>query len=134
MVIKLETKHIRSVAIFEQLTGVNAIDCLIDEDTVYFVVEKEKIGMAIGRNGVVLKVIKNTLGKNVKIYGYSKDLKEFIKNMIPSVKNIEANGSSVTVYVPRVMIPSVIGKNGKNIKIIKEFLKRHFNINNLRIK
>jgi transcription antitermination factor NusA-like protein len=50
------------------------------------------------------------------------------------VKGLEVDGDTVTVSIPNGDRSIVIGKNGRNIKIMKEFLKRHFKINYLRLR
>lgn len=136
MTIKLETKHIRNVAIFENITGVAALDCIIDSDTIYFVVKKEDVGMAIGKNGIIINMVKKTLSKNVVIIPYSNNPKEFIKNMLQgiNIKNIEINNGVLMLNIPRSHIANVVGKRGRNIKIYRELLNRHFNIKDIRIR
>jgi N utilization substance protein A len=134
MTIKLTTDHIRTVGMFEQLTGVHVKDCLMDEQCVYFLIEPGKMGMAIGRNGGMIKKVSRTLGKNVKIFEYAEGLEEMVKKLIPNLKGMEIEEKTVTVSVNANDRSTVIGKNGRNIKMIREFLKRHFKIENLRLK
>lgn len=134
MVIKLTTDHIRTVGIFERLTGVHVRDCLMDEDCIYFLIEPGGMGKAIGKNGSKIKNVSKTLGKTVKIFEYADTPEKMIKNFIPNLKSIESNSNVVTVSINVNDRPTVIGKNGRNIKMIRKFLKRHFNIETLRLK
>ena len=68
MSIKLETDAIRTIALFESMTKVHAKDCLITDSCIYFLVEQSKIGLAIGKSGMVIKNVKRALNKNVKIF------------------------------------------------------------------
>ena len=54
--------------------------------------------------------------------------------MIPSLKGVEISDESVTVSIPPADRSVVIGRNGQNIKAMKEFLKRHFKIKYLRLR
>jgi len=134
MAIKLTTDHIRIVGIFERLTGVHVKDCLMDEECVYFLIEPGKMGMAIGKNGNTIKSVSRTLGKSVKIFEYADNPERMIKNLIPHIKSMEFNSNTVVVSVPASEKSTVIGRNGRNIKMIREFLKRHFKIDNLRLR
>ena len=134
MSIKLSTDEIRTVAIFEQITGVGVKDCILNGEDAYFLIEPNKTGLVIGKNGMIIKTVRNMLGKNIKVFEYADTLEGMIRNMIPSAKNIVLNGDSVTVSVDAKDRSMVIGKGGKNIKIIKEFLYRHFKIRNLRLR
>ena len=134
MTVKLETESIRIMAAFEKLTKVNAKDCLITENCIYFVVDPKKLGFVIGKNGSVIKDVKKKLGKQVKVFGYYKNLEFFLKGMIPSIKTIEINDGVITISIPNEDKVNVIGKNGNNIKAIRELMARHFKIKNVRVK
>ncbi|MEM5852822.1 MAG: NusA-like transcription termination signal-binding factor [Candidatus Aenigmatarchaeota archaeon] len=135
MVIKFDTESIRLMTIFENLTGVQVRDCLVEEDTVYFLVDEEKIGMAIGKNGSVVKNVEAAINKTIKLFGFSDDLTKFIKNLIPKATNIKImnseDGKKVEVVVEKSEKPLVIGREGKNLKIIKELLKRNYDVSEL---
>ena len=134
MTVKFETETIRTIALFERLTRVNPRDCLITESCIYFLVDPEKVGLAIGRKGSNIKEVRKTLGRDIKVFGYYRDPKELIRNMIPSIKNIEMNNGSMIITVPSDKKTVVIGRNGRNIKAIKEIMKRHFKIKHIRLK
>lgn len=134
MGIKLTTEHIRIVGVFERLIRVHVKDCLINEDTVYFLIEPGKMGMVIGKNGSKIKSVCRALGKKVKIFEYADTPEKMVRNLIPNVNSFELNNGVITVSIPSSDKSNVIGKNGKNIKMIREFLERHFSIKNLRLK
>ena len=134
MSIKLATQNIRDIATFEKMTKVHVKDCIRDDACVYFMVEPGKSGLAIGRNGSIIRSVSRVLDKQAKVFEFAEDLEKMIEGMIPSAKNIEANENTVTVTVPKSERSVVIGRNGRNIKMIREFLKRHFKINYLRLR
>ena len=134
MTIKLTTEHVRIVGAFERIIGVHVRDCLLGDDTVYFLVETGKMGMAIGRNGVKIRSISQALGKKVKIFEYSDSPEQLVRNLIPCANSVEINGENVTVSIPQSERPAIIGKNGSNIKMVRQFLSRHINVKNLRLK
>lgn len=134
MAVKLETNDIRTIAAFEKITKVHPRDCLITDEYVYFLVEPDKIGFAIGRGGSVIKEVKRVLGKPVKIFGYYRDPKELIMSIAPTTKTIENNNGSMMISLPANDKVALIGKNGNNIKAIKTILDRHFKIKNLRVR
>ena len=57
-----------------------------------------------------------------------------VSSMIPSATKVEVGDDSVAVSIPSSERSVVIGRNGRNIKVIKEFLRRQFKINQLRLK
>lgn len=134
MAVKLGIESIRIIALFEKITNVHARDCLITEDCVYFLVDPEKIGLAIGKNGAVIKDVRKILGRQVKLFGYYDKPEEMIKNMVPNIKNMSFNDGKMIISIPPQDKVAVIGKNGRNIKAIKEIMKRHFSINYLKLR
>jgi N utilization substance protein A len=134
MTIKLTTEHVRIVGAFERMIGVHVRDCLLDEDTVYFLIEPGKMGMAIGRNGSKIKNVAIALGKKVKIFEYADTPEKLVRNLIPCATSIDISNEMVTVSIPSSERSAMIGRRGNNIKMIRQFLNRHFNIKNLRLK
>ncbi|MEM5836214.1 MAG: NusA-like transcription termination signal-binding factor [Candidatus Aenigmatarchaeota archaeon] len=138
MKIKFDTETIRLMTLFENLTGVTVKDCLIDGNTVYILVDEKNVGMAIGRNGNSVKNAENVMKKTIKLFGFSDDLSKFVKNLIPKATNVKIinNGEKtiVEVNVEKQDRPIVIGREGKNLKIIKELLKRNHNVDDLVIR
>ena len=101
---------------------------------VYFMVEKGKSGLAIGKNGAIIKNVSKVLGKAAKVFEFSPELDEMVKSMIPTAKNVEIANGAVTVTIPNSDRSVVIGRSGRNIKVMKEFLNRHFKVNYLRLR
>ncbi len=134
MQMKLATQNIRAIATFERVTRVQPKDCIIAENSIYFLVDPKKVGLAIGKNGSVIRELRRIFGKNIKVYGYSRDPKTLLENIIPNIKSIEIKNNSITISVPMEDRTIVIGKNGENIKTLRKILKRHFAINNLRLR
>ncbi len=134
MTIKLTTEDVRVVGTFERLVGVHVRDCLMDEDTVYFLVEPGNMGKAIGRNGSHIRSISSALGRKVKIFEYADTPEKLARSLIPNIGSFELSNEVITITVPVSDRSAVIGKGGKNIKMVRQFLSRHFNIKNLRLK
>lgn len=138
MTIKFDTDTIRKINIFEEITGVEVKDCIINKNNAHFVVDQDKIGMAIGKNGKTVKKVKDNLGRDVRLYGYSDDIEEFVENLVPTdINGVEVNGSDdekvATIHVNRNNRSRVVGRNGRNIKIIKRFLKREFDVDDVKV-
>ncbi|PSH01880.1 MAG: NusA-like transcription termination signal-binding factor, partial [Nanohaloarchaea archaeon SW_10_44_10] len=127
--VKYDTENIRTMNMFESITGVEAVDVINKEDEVYFVVPDGKAGMAIGKGGKIVKKIQNKLGKDVKIYEYSDNLGKFLNNLVPSdlrgVNIEEEDGEKkVEISVSSDNKGRVVGKNGDKIDSIREVLER----------
>jgi len=134
MSVKLGTDSIRNIAAFEDITQVHAHDCLITEDCVYFLVDPDKVGLAIGKNGVVIRELRNIFGKTVRVFGHYPSPELFIRNTFQNVKSVDMSNGRITVTIPEEDRVSAIGRNGRNIKAVREIMERHFSVRDVRIK
>jgi len=138
MVTRYDTNTIRIMNLFENLTGAPVRDCVVEEDTVYVVVEEGCIAMAIGKNGNNVKNAEELIGKSIKVFEFSSSLEKFLKNLIPQALKIivreEEGKKIVEVRVDKTERPIVIGREGKNLKIFKELLKRNHKVDDLIIR
>jgi len=134
MTVKLGTESIRTIALFERITRVHARDCLITEKCVYFLVDSGKVGLAVGKNGSNIREVKKILGKPVKVYEYSNDPSTLVNNIVPNIKSMDINNSTMTLTVPNEDKIMIIGKNGNNIKALNKILSRHSSINKIRLR
>ena len=138
MTITFTTETIRLLTLFENVTNVPVRDCFIDKDVIYYIVEEGKIGLAIGKNGSSIKNVEKAIGRKVKVFEYSPDPEQFVRNLIPQSKEINIidndNKLTVEVKVNKNDRGFVIGRGGEKIKIYKEILKRVHNISDIQVK
>ena len=82
--IKLTTDQIRLISLFQNVTKTTARDCLDDEkqDKIIFVVNEDKMGLAIGKGGSNIKSLQNILKRRVELIEYSDDPIKFLKNIL----------------------------------------------------
>src|SRR3990167_8489688 len=82
--IKFTTEDIQKISLFEAITGVEVKDYVITEDSAHFLVEEGKVGKAIGKGGKTIKRVQEQLKMMVYVHEYSKDLEQFVKNLVPA--------------------------------------------------
>lgn len=136
--LKITEKEWRYIAIFEQLTDVEVLDYVELDDLAVFVVRKGEVGKAVGKGGRKLTDLSHLLGgKRIKVVEHSDDLREFLVNAMQpaSVKDVEVveRDGKVTaiVKVPDEEKGKAIGKGGKNLKVVRELVRRHFKVERL---
>jgi N utilization substance protein A len=138
MTIEFTTETIRLLTLFENMTKVSVRDCFVNKNVIFFIVEEGKIGLAIGKNGSSIKNVERVIGKKVKVYEYSNNPIQFIKNLIPQSKEVKMINDRDTVTaeirVNRGDRGFVIGRGGEKIKIYKEILKRIHNLSDIQVK
>ncbi len=134
MNLKLTMEDLEKIKFFNALTHSNALDCISEEDEIYFVVEQGKYGLAVGKNGVKIKNAESKFKKTIRLFEFSDNVRSFTKNMVPDAENIRVNDDVVTIEVKTKDRAKVIGRSGKNIDIIKRFLNRHFGIKDVKVR
>ncbi|OYT55595.1 MAG: hypothetical protein B6U77_01355 [Candidatus Hecatellales archaeon ex4484_218] len=86
--IRLTADEIRYMALFESITGVAARDCIIDNHSnkITFITNKNEAGIAVGKNGSKIKLLRKTTGRNIEIIEYADNVQDFIKNAFTFIK------------------------------------------------
>jgi len=136
--IKYTTDDLLTISAFEKLTKAPVVDYINGGDVVYFLIDKVPVSAVIGKNGSKIKEVEKVMGKKVKVFRYSRDLKKFVKNLLLiDVKDIKIlkNNDKIIVKakVDKKYRPMIIGREGKNIKMIREFLRRWFNVEDIKL-
>lgn len=135
--VKLTEDTLRYITLFENMTKTHVKDCMETEDKLVFVVDPGQANRAVGKGGENVIRLKNTTGKNIQVIEYSDDAEQFIKNVfynygVQSV-SIENRGNIVhaTVTVDPKVKGRAIGKNGRNLKIARDIVARHHNVQSI---
>jgi len=140
--IKLTSKEMRYIALFESITGASVKDCILDENAnrVIFIVKEGHIGMAIGKGGKNIRLLERMTSKKHEIIEYSDDPVQFIRNALKPahVREIrlteKLDGKSIAVVAVDPKDKGVaIGRNGRNAERIRFLAKRYFQIQSVSI-
>lgn len=131
---KFDMETIQIITLFEDKTKTRVKDCVSEEKSLYFVVDNSKVGKAVGKGGENIRQLQRMTGKRVFILGFTENPRDFIKNVIPSVTDVEIDGEGASVTVPRAEKAVVIGKDRKNINRVRFMLSHLYGIKELSIK
>ncbi len=134
MKVILDQNSIEAINLFQNLTGATIIDNISEEGELYFVVAEGQYGLAVGKGGSKIKNAEKVFKKTIKVLEYSEDLEKFVRNIVPEAQDISINGKQIILKVKPMDRARVIGKNGKNIKILNKFLQRLFDIEEMKLK
>lgn len=130
---------LRLVGLFQDLTRTTVMDCIDADDKLVFVVKAGEIGRAVGKRGEHINRLKTLLNKEVQVVEHSEDPAEFVKNVFRNydVKDvvIEQRGDVVhaTVTVDPGKKGRAIGKAGKNLRIARNLISRHHDIQSVSV-
>ncbi len=133
---RISLDEIRYMSIFQNFTGVTVYRCIIDEDDnkLIFLVGKGEAGKAIGRGGRNVRILRESLGKDIDVVEYSDSLEEMVKNLFPGVriKKItvrgRGDGKIVEVRVDEKDKGAAIGRGGRNVKRARLVLNKLFGV------
>ena len=140
--IKLTSREMRYIALFQSITGATVKDCIVDSDLnrIIFVVKEGSIGMAIGKRGKNIHLLEKMTGKKHEVIEHSENPAQFIKNALKPAKVDEVritermDGKTIAVISVSPKDKGVaIGKNGRNAERIRFLAKRYFQIQNVSI-
>ncbi|MFH1221908.1 MAG: NusA-like transcription termination signal-binding factor [Candidatus Micrarchaeota archaeon] len=119
---------------FEGLTGVMPNDYVESVGMVVFTVDQEKLGKAIGKNGVNINKLKLKFKKRILVVGDSADPEAFVRSYFNNI-NIMSLEVRDVMSEKALMITLdekdrgiAIGRDGERIKSLKELLKKKFNM------
>jgi N utilization substance protein A len=137
----------RYIALFEDVTGATARDCLVhdaddaadaDEKRVTFLVAAGEMGQAIGPGGRRVQQVEEKLGRTVTLVEDADTPEAFVANALaPAVVNhvtvSEQNDRVAYVEVDAEDRGVAIGVDGRNIRIARELARRHWDLDDIQL-
>ncbi|MEM2320922.1 MAG: NusA-like transcription termination signal-binding factor [Candidatus Bathyarchaeia archaeon] len=135
--IRLTNEELEYMRLFESITGATVRDCIIDGkfNRIIFVIKEGELGMAIGKGGRNISLLKRITGKNYEIVEFSEDPIQFIRNVLKpaSIREVRITKKPDGNVIAVVSVDGkdkgiAIGKNGRNIEKARVLAKRYFNI------
>ncbi|HET7324545.1 MAG TPA: NusA-like transcription termination signal-binding factor [Halococcus sp.] len=126
------------IALFEDVTGASAVDCLINDERVCFLVASGEMSDAIGPDGYAVEQVEERLGRRVSLVENADTPERFVANALaPAVVHnvtISENHSMVAyAEVERADTGVAIGNDGRNIETARTLAKRHFDIDDIEL-
>lgn len=136
----LTSESLRKISLFEDVTDVEVIDAVDEEERLVFVVDEDDLGKAIGRGAHNLETLSEKTGKDVEIVGYTEDTLDFVHNLFHKVTledvTIEENddGERIAYVVPEEESKGrAIGEDGRNVDLAREVARRHSDLDDIKV-
>ncbi|MEM2901865.1 MAG: NusA-like transcription termination signal-binding factor [Candidatus Bathyarchaeia archaeon] len=139
--IKLTGEEMRYIALFESVTKATVMDCLIDDKSnrLIFVTKQGDMGLAIGRGGRNINMLRKMIGRPIEVVEYSETPEDLIRNSLSpaKVRNIRMaarpDKKIMVVEVEPKDKALAIGKNGRTIDKTRMLAKRYFQVDHVLI-
>ena len=146
------------IALFEDVTGATARDCVIfeadevdgedgddgedgreeTEDRVVFIVKPGDMAQAIGSGGETVRKLEDRLSKDVTLVEDADTAEAFVANALApaAVYNVTISEDDETVAYAEVDSEDTgiaIGENGRNITTAEALAKRHYDVDDIQL-
>lgn len=138
MAITLTDEARSYIALFEDITGARARDCIVDdtEDRVVFVVAAGEMATAIGPDGRTVGRVEDRVGRRVELVEAADTPEGFVANALAPAAvygvRIEAGEERVAVVEVDPADKGVaIGADGRNIRMARRLAGRHHDIDDI---
>lgn len=128
--LKLDQEMLGLSSLIESMTRSKVKDCFGDEENFYIIVSKEEMGKILGKGGETIKRVQAKLGKKVKVIEFKDNVTDFIKSVIYPVKVDDVLEDNGIIYIKDSQKKTkslLIGREGRNLKLINRAVKRFFN-------
>ncbi|GGM72229.1 hypothetical protein GCM10007108_08070 [Thermogymnomonas acidicola] len=139
--VTIDNRIMGYIALFEKLGKVETRECLENEDMILFIVGERRLSDLFKKNPNIISELREKTNKHILVVEYSRDLLTYVRNIFFrfGVKEVEVVWRSgqidISVSVDQGEIGRAIGKEGRNIKLFREAVQRHFsNVRSLNIK
>lgn len=114
----------------ERITKAKVKDCFTSEEgTIYFVVAPGELGKAIGKGAGNIKKLQQELQRKIRIIEFNDNVAEFVKNIIYPLRVQSVTEEQDTVVIKETNKKAkslLIGRQGRNLKLIQRAVKRFF--------
>jgi N utilization substance protein A len=135
MVVSLDDRARRLVALFEDETGATARDCLVydDRDQVVVLVAAGEMGQAIGPDGARVRAVEERIGRRVRVVEDAPTVEGFVANLFaPAVVHnvtVSEQGDRVAyVEVDPDDRGVAVGRDGETIAAARDLAARHHDL------
>ncbi len=138
-ILKLGTEQIQLINTLDFVARVGARDCLVNADSVAFMVPEQQMSQAIGKNGSNVKAMATRIRKRVELFEYTQTPEKFIEKAFHNAKleGVEVKqvgeGKVAFVKVDAANRKILFGNMGR-LRKIKELAKRNYSVDEVRIR
>lgn len=138
-ILKLGTEQIQLMNTLDFVARVCARDCLVNADSVAFMVPEQQMSQAIGKNGSNVKAMTTKIRKRIELFEYTEKPEKFIEKAFHNAKlegiEVKQVGESRIAFVKADAVNKkiMLGNMGR-LRKIKELAKRNYSVDEIRIR
>lgn len=127
---KLDSKTMGYIKVFENYTGASVKDCFISNGVLVFIVNAGNIGRAIGKKGANVRELSGKYKKPIKIFEFSDDVEQFVKNLVYPLKvDVESRDNKIVILCEdNKMKGFICGRDKSKLKEMEDIVKRYYDV------
>jgi|SRR3989344_1387643 len=136
----IDMQLMRYINLFSKISRVSTTKCFFYNNQIVFLVPRSKVSMAIGKNAVNIRKLREILRRQIKVVAIpnpedSREITRFIEDLVEPIEfnSVELKEGSLTINAGRQSKAALIGRNRVREKEMSEILKNYFRINKFRI-
>jgi len=122
---------------FEKITRAKLIDCFIDDNELLtFIVEKNNLRKAIGKNGTTVKKLEDLMKRKIKVVENSLEMLKLIQNYIYPLRVDDIREENRIVIMKSQNTKTkglLIGRQAKNLRNLEKVVKRYFEVEEIKV-
>jgi N utilization substance protein A len=128
----------RYIALFEDVTGATARDCLVFDDRVVILVAAGEMGRAIGPDGRTVGRVEARIGRQVDLVEDADTPEAFVASALApaAVRHVTISEQNDRVAYAEVAEPDrsvAIGADGRNIETARTLARRHHDVDDIQL-
>ena len=133
----LDGEEMRIIALFEAVTRAKVLDLIRRDDELYILIAPFPGGIKTLKPRI--SEFSRATSKKVEVFIHSDDEERFVRSLlhrfqIRSLEIVEVDGRRIArVEVPLKDKGRVIGRGGRNLKVLNEILRRNSNIHEIKV-
>jgi len=136
---RMTNREIGYINALETISGAQAKYCLVDSGEISFLVREGQAGKAIGKQGVNIKKLRETLGKEVGVFEYAESPEGFLRKAFRSieigkVEMTENEGVKTLFVTPEPTNKRKLLQNIGKMKKIRVIMKEVYGIGNVKVR
>ncbi len=133
---KYDLKTIQFINLFESITHAGVKNCFPYNEMLVFIVDENQGAKAVGPKGKNVKRLNDLMKKKIKVVEYSSEPVKFIKGFISPIvaEEIIVDENVMNIKVSSMRDRGVlIGRESKNLNMLRELVKKYFDLSDVKI-
>ncbi len=126
---KYDMDLLRYMSLFEKTCKINSKDCVVIGDTVFFITPLNKAGLAVGKQGVNIQILRKSLERNVRIIEEADNVCKLVENALFPARpaNVKQEGNIINIqFVKPVQRRHLLDNKQAELKLLLNFIKYYY--------